>query len=270
MNLLIWLAAAAIIGGAIGGLIGPFALRLRGNYLAVVSLGLVFLGVHVFKNWTSLSGGPGGTSVAAPLSIGPVNFTKFSLGNQVYNRNQSFFLLIWGMVALTALIAKNLVRTRPGRAMQAVRDRDLAAEVVGVRLARYKIGAFVISSAMAAVSGALLGAYQQFVQPDSWSLFLSIQYIVIIIVGGIGTIYGSIIGALLLGAVPEIVNKYSRSIPFVAKTATGSHGFHLSVFQFNQVLYGLLIVLFLIFEPLGLAAVWQRLKAYFKAWPFSY
>jgi len=266
----LWLLACAVVGGLVGLIVGPFALRLRGNYLAVVSLGLVFLGIHIFTNWDSVTGGPGGTGVAAPLKLGPVDFTKLTLGNQVYSRNQSFFLLVWGIVALTALLAKNIVRTRTGRAMQAVRDRDVAAEVIGVSLARYKVGAFVISSAMAAVAGGLFGAYQQFVTPDSWNLFLSIQYIAIIIVGGVGTIFGSILGALFVGAVPQVVDKFSGHIPFVSKSTTSASGFHLTVFQLNQMIFGALIVLFLVVEPLGLAAVWLRIKAYFKAWPFSY
>src|SRR5581483_10279042 len=123
-----------------------------------------------------ITGGPGGTSIAVPMKLGPVNFSKLSIGNQVYTKNQGFFLLVWGVVVLTAVLAKNIVRTRPGRAMQAVRDRDVAAEVIGVSLFRYKVGAFVISSALAAVAGALFASYQQFVQPDSWNLFVSIQY----------------------------------------------------------------------------------------------
>ena len=235
----------------------------------MVSLGLVFLGLHVFRNWDSLTGGPGGTSVTAPLTLGPIDFTKLELGGYVYTRNQSFFFLVWALVALCALLAKNITRSRPGRAMQAVRDRDVAAEVIGVSLARYKVGAFVISSALAAVAGALFGAYQQFVQPDSWDLFLSIQYIAIIIVGGVGTIFGSILGALFIGAVPQFVDKFSSHIPFVSASA-GGEGFHLTVFQLNQMIFGGLIVLFLVLEPLGLAAVWLRIKAYFRAWPFSY
>jgi branched-chain amino acid transport system permease protein len=265
----LWLLATAIVGGLIGAVVGPFALRLRGNYLAVVSLGLVFLGIHVFTNWDSVTGGPGGTGVAAPLKLGPIDFTKLEIGNQVYTRNQSFFLLVWGLVAICALLAKNIVRSRPGRAMQAVRDRDVAAEVIGVSLARYKVGAFVISSALAALAGGLFGAYQQFVTPESWNLFLSIQYIAIIIVGGVGTIFGSILGALFVGATPQIVDKFSKDIPFVSSSAGGS-GFHLTVFQLNQIIFGALIVLFLVLEPRGLAAVWLRIKAYFKAWPFSY
>jgi len=269
LPMVVWLIGAAVVGGAIGGIVGPFALRLRGNYLAVVSLGLVFLGLHVFNNWDSLTGGNGGTGVSAPASLG-IDFTKPVLGGYEYKRNQGLFLLIWAVVALCALVAKNIARTRPGRAMQAVRDRDVAAEVLGVSLARTKVGAFVVSSAMAAMAGALFALYQQFVQPDAWDLFLSIQYIAIIIVGGIGTVFGAILGAVFVGAIPRLVDHFSGSIPFVAKTATESGGFHLSVFQLNQVIFGALIVIFLVAEPLGLAAVWLRIKAYFRSWPFSY
>ena len=269
-SMIVWLLAAAVIGGVLGGIIGPFALRLRGNYLAVVSLGLVFLGLQSFKHYDGITGGPGGRSIAVPMKLGPVNFSKLSIGNQVYTKNQGFFLLVWAVVAVMALLAKNIVRTRPGRAMQAVRDRDVAAEVIGVSLFRYKVGAFVISSAMAAVAGALFAAYQGFVQPDDWGLALAIEYVAIIIVGGIGTIFGSILGALFIAAIPQLVNRYSGSIPLVTKTVGQTHGFHLTVFQLNQAIFGVLIVLFLVIEPRGLAAVWLRLKAYVKSWPFSY
>jgi branched-chain amino acid transport system permease protein len=269
MALPVWLLAAAVIGGVIGAIIGPFALRLRGNYLAVVSLGLVFLGLHVFHNWHQVTGGPGGTSVTAPLKVGPLNFGGLKIGHTVYTRNQSFLLLVVLVLALVALLAKNMVRSRPGRAMQAVRDRDVAAEVIGVSLSRYKIGAFVVSSAMAAMAGALFGVHQQFVQPDSWNLNLSIEYIAVIIIGGIGTIYGSMIGALFIAFIPQLIDRYSRDIPLVAKSASTS-GFQLTVFELNQIIFGALIVGFLMFEPLGLAAVWRRARSYVHTWPFSY
>jgi branched-chain amino acid transport system permease protein len=267
LPLVVWLVAAAVVGGVVGGIVGPFALRLRGNYLAVISLGLVFLGQHVFENWEWLTGGPGGTGVTAPVALGPLDFNGLELGGRAYTRNQSFFWLVWALVFVALLLAKNIVRSRPGRAMQAVRDRDVAAEVIGVSLGRYKVGAFVISSALAAVAGALFGVYQQFVQPDSFNLVLSIQFIAMIIVGGVGTLFGSVLGAVFVGAVPQLVSKYSSSIPFVVQEA-GAGG--LTVFQLNQIIFGLLIVFFLVIEPRGLAAVWLRLKAYFRAWPFSY
>ena len=264
----LWLLGGAVLGGLIGALVGPFALRLRGNYLAIVTLGLVFLGEHIFRNAREITGGNSGTSVEAPVDLGLVDFTELSFAGEVWTFNQGWFWLVWALVALVALLSHNLVRTRPGRALQAVRDRDVAAEIVGVRLGRYKVGAFAVSSALAGMAGALYGSYQQFISPEQWNLFLSIQYIAIIIVGGVGTIFGSVLGALFLGGLPAIVEEYSESIPGVQATASDD-GF-ISVFAFNQAIFGVLIVAFLLFEPRGLAAVWLRIKAYFKSWPFSY
>ena len=204
----------------------------------------------------------------ADAKLGPIDFSAVTILGDEYIRNQGWFWLIWGLVALTALLAKNIVRTRPGRAIQAIRDRDVAAEIIGVDLGRYKVAAFAVSSALAGVAGALYGAYQQYVSPEEWTLFLSIQYIAIIIVGGVGTIFGAVLGALFLGGLPAVIENYSGSIPGVATTANDD-GF-ISVFSLNQAIFGLLIVLFLMFEPRGLAAMWLRVKAYFKAWPFSY
>lgn len=266
----VWLPLAAVVGGVAGALIGPFALRLRGNYLAIVSLGLLFVGGHLFFNWESVTGGQNGTPVPT-ATVGGADFGKLDLFGQTLTRQQGHFYLLWILVAVAALIAKNVVRTRPGRAMQAVRDRDLAAEVVGVGLARTKIASFALSSAFAAVAGALYGEYLQFVNADLWAppggLLLSIQFVAIIIVGGVGTIYGSIIGAIAVGGAPRIIERYSSSIPFIAKSSTGSG---LTLAQANQLLFGLLIVFFLVVEPHGLAGLWRRIKAYFAAWPFSY
>jgi branched-chain amino acid transport system permease protein len=268
LPLILWLPAAGLLGAAVGALIGPFALRLRGNYLAIVTLGLVFLGEHLFRNLDSVTGGNSGASITAEVSLGPLDFNQLTIAGDEYLRNQSWFWLIWGLVLLFALLVKNVVRTRPGRALQAIRDRDISAEIIGVELGRYKVSAFALSSALAAIGGALYGAYQQFVSPDEFSLFLSIQYIAIISVGGVGTIFGSVLGALFLGGLPAVIEEYSGSIPGVESGAT-DEGF-ISVFTLNQAIFGLLIVLFLVFEPRGLAAMWLRVKAYFKAWPFSY
>lgn len=267
LPLVVWLPAAAVVGGLVGGLVGPFALRLRGNYLAVISLGLIFLGQHVFENWDSLTGGPGGGPSLAPAAVGPLDFNDLEVAGRQYTRNQAFYWLVWGLVTLALVVSKNIVRTRPGRAMQAVRDRDVAAEVIGVSLARYKVGAFVLSSALAAMAGALFAVHQQFIAPDTFNLPMSITFITMIIVGGVGTLFGSVLGALFVNAIPQMVSKYSGSIPFVSQQAGGDG---LTVFQLNQVLFGLLIIFFLVVEPRGLAAVWLRLKAYFRAWPFSY
>jgi branched-chain amino acid transport system permease protein len=273
--LYLWLPMAALLGGLIGGVIGPFALRLRGNYLAIVTLGLLFVGLHVFENWESVTGGTSGATVAPALKLGPLDFAGLELGGSRYTRNASLFFLIWAVVGLSLLLARNLVRTRPGRALQAVRDRDIAAEIIGVSLGRYKVGAFVVSSALAGVAGGFYAVIQQYVNPNEFGgqigLFLSIQFIAIIIVGGVGTLFGSILGAFVVGALPRVIDSLSKEvdIPLVFGDKGGSEGF-LSIFSLNQALFGLLIVAFLLFEPRGLAAVWLRLKAYFKTWPFSY
>ena len=266
----LWLIAAGIIGGFIGGVAGPFALRLRGNYLVIVTLALVVVGQHVFENWTSVTGGLTGVPVNASVSILGLDFARLTIPGRSLplSRNHGFFYLTWGTVGILALLAKNIVRSRPGRAMQAIRDRDVAAEVIGVSLVRYKVGAFVVSSAYAAAAGAMYAAYARYVSPLDFGLALSIQYIAMVVVGGSGTIHGSILGALFLTAVPRLVEAAGAALPFVAQSAGSGGG--ITIFTINQMIFGALIVAFLLFEPRGLAGIWWRIKAYFKAWPFSY
>jgi branched-chain amino acid transport system permease protein len=139
--------------------------------------------------------------------------------------------------------------------------------VIGVNLARYKVAAFALSSAMAAMCGALFGSYYGYVSPDQWNLLLSIQFIAIIIVGGVGTVFGSLLGALFIAGAPLMIENYSSSIPLVSFLTKQAD---LSVATLNQLLFGLVIILFLILEPRGVAGLWFRAKSYFKAWPFSY
>jgi len=263
----LWLLVASALGGIVGGVAGPFALRLRGNYLVIVSLGLLVVGQHLFENWTSVTGGLTGTAVQASVRIGPLDLARLAVGGRALSRNQGWLYFIWLVVAALALAARNITRTRPGRALQAVRDRDLAAEVIGVSLVQYKVGAFVVSSGYAACAGALYAAYARYVSPLDFSLFLSIQFIAMIVVGGIGTIHGSVLGALFLTLLPRAIESVSGSLPFVG---TGGTGGGLTVQSLNQALFGMLIIAFLLFEPLGLAEIWRRVVRYFKAWPFSY
>ncbi|MGH9187994.1 MAG: branched-chain amino acid ABC transporter permease [Acidimicrobiales bacterium] len=271
LPLVAWLPIAAIIGGALGAAIGPFALRLRGNYLVVVTLGLLFVGEYVFDNWDSVTGSNLGKPTLG--AIGTLDANEFELFGTTYTREQGYFWLVWFFVGVVALLVKNIVRSRPGRALQAIRERDLAAEVVGVSLTRYKIAAFAVSSAIAAVAGALFASIfrsAQWIDPPGAMLFLSIQYIAIIIIGGIGTIYGSVLGALLIGSLPQIIQNVTlnNDLPFVVE-APGESGF-IEVASLNNLVYGLLIVVFLLLQPHGLAAVWRRIQTFFKTWPFSY
>lgn len=271
---LAYLLAAAVLGLVLGALVGPFALRLRGNYLAVVTIGLVFLAEHLFKNWESVTGGGiGARTNEAAIAIGPLDFRDLRLFGKSYTDPQAFFWLSWGLVALTALIAKNLVRTRQGRAMQAVRDRDLSAEVIGVDLARTKVGAFAVACSMASVAGVVYALLQKFVVPEELSgprgLFLSITFVAIIIIGGIGTIYGSILGALLVIYGQRFIAD-NAGIAILDPIVEGGAGGFLTTGELNRILFGLLIVIFLLVEPRGLAALWMRVKIWFLTWPFSY
>jgi branched-chain amino acid transport system permease protein len=270
--LLAYLLAAALIGFAVGAVVGPFALRLRGNYLVIVTLGLVFLGEHLWKNWESVTGGGTGASVkAAPTSIGTWNFKDLNVSGISYKKEQSLFLLVWAIVAVAAVLAKNLVRSRAGRAMQAVRDRDLSAEVIGVNLARYKVGAFAWSSAYAALSGALYGIVTERVETGIFNLFLSITFVAMVIIGGVGTIFGSVLGALLVFGGQQLISRNSDLFLFdpIIQSSPGDSGYF-SIGEFNNILFGLFIVLFLLFEPRGLAALWLRAKTWFLTWPFAY
>lgn len=258
LPVLVWLPAAGVLGAVVGGAIGPFALRLKGLYLAIVTLGLVFLGHHLFLNLRDITGGPQGRAIPSPM-IGDINLARFG----TLTRDQSFYLFMLPLVGGMALFAKNVVRSRPGRAFQAVRDGELAASVIGVNLARYKVSAFAMSSFYASVAGALLGSYLRFAAPGQFNLLVSIEYVAMIIVGGIGTIFGSILGALFIVALPRLVEEASTWIPFLTMSA-GTRAI------VNQAAFGLLVVVFLVTEPLGLAGLWLRLKVYFKAWPFSY
>lgn len=281
LNLFLYLFMAVVAGGLVGVLIGLPALRLRGNYLVIVTLGLVFVALYVWKKWTTLTGGNEGSPmpIKAEISLGfwSIDFLKPTVLGKELGPKQGLMYLAWGLVIVTALLVKNIVRTRPGRALQAVRDRDVAAEVIGVSLFRYKVSAFAISSGIAAGAGVLYGLYLGYLTPDETSLglVLSIQFLAVIVVGGIGTIYGSILGAIFIGALPKIIEEFvpdTWDLPVlgwpIVTSDTGATGF--SKGALATVIYALLIIVFLVVEPRGLAGIWRRIQAYFKTWPFSY
>ena len=267
LPVLVWLPAAGILGALAGVLIGPFALRLKGLYLAIVTLGLVFLGDYLFSNLRAITGGPQGRAIPSP-QIGSLNFADLqsSLGLPL-SREQSFFLFVVPFLILAVVAAKNIVRTRTGRAFQAIRDREIAAAIIGVDVARYKIAAFALSSFYAAAAGALLGSYLRHVTPGSFDLFVSVQFVAMIIVGGVGTIYGSVFGALFIVLIPRVVERISPMLPMVDQSGSGAG---ITVFTLNQLIFGVLIVVFLVVEPTGLAGIWARARLYFRTWPFSY
>ena len=260
----VWLLGAGLVAGLAGLVVAPLAARLRGLYLAIVTLGLVFIGEHVFKHWTGLTGGVGlGRPAAVPELFG----YQFHVDGSYLVRSQKLYLLMFILLIVFAVLARNFVRSRTGRALAAVRDRDLAAEVIGVNVTRYKTIAFVVSSFYAGVAGALLYVVIGFVEPTAFNLAMSVQYIAMILIGGAATISGSIMGALFITLLPRITRELPAVLPFISTSSTGGG---ITVFQVESILYGLLIIGFLIFEPRGLFGIWARVRSYWKAWPFSH
>jgi branched-chain amino acid transport system permease protein len=252
----LWIPAAAVVGGILGALVGPVALRLRGLYLGIVTIGLVYIGQHIFVNVTTFSGGAGGRSLPVP-TFGPLNFAHgLSIGGLTITRDGLYYYLALLLLALGMLYVRNIGRSRLGRGMAAVRERELAAAVLGVDVARTKVTAFVVSSVLAAVAGALYGSYLGFVVPTQWDLILSIQYVVMIVVGGMGFLWGPLLGALFVIGLPALLQDVSGSLPFLSN---GLGGGVITVSDASAVVYGGLLVVFLLVEPRGVVGLGQRL-----------
>jgi len=262
-SLPVWLLAAGTVAALAGVIVAPLAVRLRGLYLAIVTLGLVFIGEYVFRSWTDLTGGPG---VGRPAAVPTLFGQRLDVDGDLFTKSQKLYLLMLVLLVIFAVLARNLVRSRTGRALAAVRDRDIAAAVIGIDLTRYKLIAFAVSSFYAGVAGALLYVTIGFFDPGSFNLLLSVQYIAMILIGGVATISGSIAGALFITLLPRITRELPAVLPFISSGATG----RITVFQVEAILYGLLIIVFLIFEPRGLFGIWVRIRNYWKSWPFSY
>lgn len=267
LDLAIVLPAAAVIPGVIGLIVAPLATRVRGLYLAVLTLGLLILGEHLFKIMTPITGGQGvGRGVAQRTLFGADLSATYAIGPVIVTPAASLYLLCLVLLVALGFAARNLMRGRYGRAFAAVRDRDIAAEVMGVNLLHTKTLAFALSSAYAGVAGALFSMLIGRIAPEQWNLFLSIDFLAVIVIGGIATISGTLIGACFVVLVPRLLEELTTVIPWI----TVSSGGVLNVFQLQTIVFGVLIILFITLEPRGLFGLWVRVRNYFKAWPFSY
>jgi len=269
LDLLIWLPMAGIVPALVGWLIAPIAARVRGLYLAILTLGLLFVGEHILKEMKWLTGGSGlGRKPAEPTVLGFEIWSRRTVFGTELSAVGSFYLFALVVLIVLAVLARNIARTRQGRAFSAVRDRDIAAEVMGVPLLRTKRLAFTLSSFYAGIGGALLTIIFGFTTPERWNLLLSIDFLAVVLIGGAATITGPIIGAAFVVLMPRFIETFAGSLPFISTTVGGSG--ILNVFQLQRLLFGAMIVLFLVLEPRGLFGVWIRIRNYFKAWPFSY
>ncbi len=236
----------AMLGGII---VGIPSLRVKGLYLAIATIAASFITHFLFAN-LSFAGGTGG------LSLPPARLFDVALDTS--------FRLYWVIVPITILMllgAANLFRTRIGRAFIAIRDRDISAEVLGIPLLHYKLLSFGLSSFYAGVAGGLWAYFFRVVTPESFPLLMSIFFLAAIIVGGMGTILGAILGAVFMTMVPELLKLVFDLLP---------NSTELTVFlsPVRTIIFGLLIIGFLVFEPHGLAEVWRRIRRFFHLWPF--
>lgn len=243
---------AGIMSALVGVIIGVPSLRIKGLYLAIATIAAQFIFEYVFMTWESMTHGIRGINVPDPELFG------FQ-----FDTERKFYFITLFFVVLGTLYARNLIRTRAGRAFIAIRDRDLAAELIGINLFRYKLTSFAISSFYAGVAGSLWVSFMNIVTPEHFPLSLSIEYLAMVIVGGLGSVLGSIYGAIFMILVPELL-KFGTD--FIKDIPAFQHIFA----PLREVVFGALIVCFLIFEPLGLAEIWRRMKNFFLLWPFSY
>jgi len=250
-----WLSipCAGMVAALAGMIIGIPSLRVKGLYLCIATLAAQFIFEFVFIHWESMTKGITGINIPNPR-----------IGGFEFSTEKEFYWITLFFVVLGVVYARNLVRSRMGRAFVAIRDRDLSAEIIGINLFRYKLSSFAISSFYAGVAGALWVAFLKVITPDHFPFILSIQYLAMIIVGGLGSVLGSIFGAVFMTLIPEILNYLSE---IVKMHAPG----HEEIFvPMKEVIFGVMIVLFLVFEPRGLAEIWNRVKSFFRLWPFSY
>jgi len=256
---IVGMIAGVLLAGLAGLLFSPVAARLRGIYLGVASLGLVFIGQHVLNSWTSVTGGFNGRRVEDfslfGFSFGNTDPDLFVLGVPFREAERLWYLGL--VIALLAYVfARNLLRSRPGRALQTLRDSEVAASVMGVNVQAYKARIFMISSMYAGLSGVLYALSIGSIAPESFGLFVSIQYLAMIVLGGLGSVGGAVAGALFVTALPLIFQRYADAIPFV----TGAGGDGLAAGEAARYLYGLAIILVILFLPGGLAGLAHRLR----------
>ncbi len=245
------LPCAALVAGLVGILFGLPSLKIKGFYLIMATIAAQYIIIWFILQFSNITGGGDGLAVPRPEIFGYVLKSK-----------ASYFYLVMIIACLATFAAKNIVRTRAGRAFIAIRDNELAAEVMGINLWVYKLMAFFIGCVYAGVAGALLVHYVAFATVDQFPFMNSVWYLGMLIVGGMGSTLGAILGAVSFKLLDELVTVVGPMLSVaVAPQAAAS---------LSLIMRGLIIIIFLIFEPRGLAHRWQIVKAYYRLWPFSH
>jgi len=244
---------ACFVTSLSGAIFGIPSLRLKGLYLAIATLAAQVIILWVVTHWNTLTGGVDALVVPNPMLFGIRMNSDFN-----------FYWVIWGLVLIVTIASVNLFRTRFGRAFIAIRDQDIAASVMGVDLFKYKLLAFAVSSFLVGLAGALTAHYRSIVTWERFTVDVSVTYLAMIIIGGLGSITGSYLGATFMTLLPVVLTNLGRAVK-------SSFPIIDSIIPFiQQGMFGLVIILFLILEPEGLNKIWKNIKDYFSLWPFSY
>lgn len=255
---LLALAAAGVISAVFGFLLGLPALRLEGPYLAIATLGFGLTITQIIGKIKILGERQG---LHAPeLTIGPWHL----------NTDKDFYYLLIPLTLLLILAARNIVKTKVGRAFVAIRDADIAAETMGVNLTLYKTLAFAVSAFYAGIGGGLYAFVLRFIEPTLFSMFMSVMFLTMAVVGGLGSLMGAITGAALLSWL-DLELRNIMSIPLLGewlKILSQSWFSITGVSNIQFIVFGLILILIMVFEPLGIFGIWIRTKKYWKMWPF--
>lgn len=250
---LLAIVAAVAVTVVVGTFFGLPSLRLKGLYLAMATLAAQFILLYAFRNWDVVTGGTDAVVVPYPEILGWTLSSDFA-----------WYWVIFAVAVLVVLGARNLFRTGLGRAFHAVRDQDIAAAVMGIDVGRYKLLSFAISSGLVGLAGAMTAHYRTIVTWERFTLDVSVLYLAMIIVGGLGSVAGSVYGATFMTVLPAAIQQFARNvretIPMLAREMPAV----------QLIVFGGVIVLFLLFEPRGLDRTWQRVKDYLRLWPFRY
>ena len=250
----IWitLPSSALTGALLGVVFGLPSLRLRGLYLAVSTLALHFIVIYAGNEYETQRGYSTGVIIDPP-----------GIGGWALTDARAWYALLLGAALASVLFALNLLRSNTGRAWRAIHGREAVAEALGINVPAYKVLAFVISSTMTSIAGCLFAYYRGFVSAEAFSLFLTIQYVAMVIIGGMGSILGAVLGAAFVTLFPYAIEWLMGRLPVPEAWAN-------SVFAVNYTSFGLVMILFLVFEPQGLVGIWRRIQNYFLMWPFRY
>ena len=244
------LPASAAVGALIGLVFGLPSLRLRGLYLAVSTLALHFMVIHAGQEYETRRGHSTGVVIDPP-----------AIGGWVLSDPRAWYFVLLLASAGTVLFSLNLLRGRTGRAWRAIHGREAVAEALGINVKAAKLSAFVVSCTLTSVAGCLFAYYRGFVSAEAFSLYVTIQYVAMIIIGGIGSLLGAILGTFFVVLFPYAIEALMAALGLAER-------FSSMIFAVNYAAFGLAMLLFLVFEPQGLVGIWRRVQAWFLLWPF--